>query len=98
MLPPIARNLPGVFSEGNIEFNRRVENLFPIGSSETGLVSELTSQGFKRRHDDDNGGQILHSFSIENTNFPCETIWRVSWRAANGNVSERFGVYGAICP
>jgi hypothetical protein len=45
--PQIGRNLPSAFDDANRAFDARVDERFPIGSSEDTLVAELKREGFK---------------------------------------------------
>jgi hypothetical protein len=47
--PPIAAGLSRNFDEGSKEFDRRVQERFPVGSASAELVNELQQQGFKRQ-------------------------------------------------
>ncbi|MEH6759524.1 MAG: hypothetical protein V7676_18795, partial [Parasphingorhabdus sp.] len=44
--PELGRKLPSVYSQGEIEFDRRVKEKFARGTSEVHLIAQLQNQGF----------------------------------------------------
>jgi len=92
-LPPLAKGMPSRFDEGNRQFKRRIEKLYPPGSSEDRLISDLRSQGFDvtlRSNGLSEG--ILSRF------IGCgDKQWSVRWDADANKLKKVYAVYGAIC-
>lgn len=91
---PIAARLPNRFGDGEIEFRRRVQERFPVGSSESEMIDTLAAQGFARN--------LKRSRSLKElilTPGPgylnvCTLEWSVSWEAFDDKltlVSTRYG-------
>jgi hypothetical protein len=77
-LPEIVATLPGDESEFSREFDDRVRERFPIGSSEDKLLTFLTNEGFFpdwRSRDNPNASFFVQSGVI------CQKIVRVFCRA-----------------
>lgn len=92
-LPPLAKGMTSRFDEGNRQFKRRIEQRYPLGSSEDRLVSDLKSQGFDvtlRPNSLSEG--VLSRF------IGCgDKQWSVRWYADTGKLKKVYAVYGAIC-
>jgi len=93
--PEIVATLPGDESAFSQEFNDRLRQRFPIGSSEDKLLGFLASENFVpdwRRRDDPNASFFVQSGLI------CQREARVYWRAdAAGILIEVRGSYGSQC-
>ena len=91
-LPPLAR---GVRWSGNGElvFRDRINTVYPIGSSETALLSDLREQGFAvdRRSSGSSQATVSRFFGCGDLN------WSVHWTANNGRLTDRRGIWGANC-
>ena len=94
-LPEIVATLPGDESEFSREFDDRVRERFPIGSSEDKLLAFLTNENFFpdwRRRDNPNSSFFVQSELI------CQKIVRVFWRAdAAGVLTDVRGTYESQC-
>jgi hypothetical protein len=94
-LPEIVATLPGDESEFSREFDDRVRERFPIGSSEDKLLAFLTNENFFpdwRRRDNSNSCFFVQSGLI------CQKIVRVFWRAdAAGVLTDVRGTYESQC-
>ena len=100
-LPAIAAGLPRFVHDAEKEFDRRIKERFPIGSSEKDLVIELNRQGFPapiqcysvaRKPGDENCRYT--TFSRASAIFIEEAV-RVVWRTdGEGKLSEIVGAYG----
>jgi hypothetical protein len=94
-LPEIVATLPNDESAFSQEFDDRLRQRFPIGSSEDKLLVFLASENFVpdwRRRDDPNA-----SFFVQN-GFICQKAARVFWRAnAAGTLTEVRGSYESQC-
>ena len=94
-LPEIVATLPGDESEFGREFDSRVRERFPIGSSEDKLLSFLVNEGFLpdwRSRDNPNASFFVQSGLI------CKKIARVLWRAdATGILMDVHGSYESQC-
>ena len=94
-LPEIVATLPGDESEFSREFDDRVRERFPIGSSEDKLLDFLTNENFLpdwRRRDNPNASFFVQSGLI------CQKIVRVFWRAdAAGALTDLRGSYESHC-
>ena len=90
-LPGIIATLPGDESDFSLEFDGRIRERFPIGSSEDKLVDFLSSENFFpdwRRRDRPNASFFVQSGLI------CQKIIRVFWRAdATGVLTDVRGSY-----
>jgi hypothetical protein len=93
--PEIVATLPGDESSFSQEFDDRLRQRFPVGSSEDKLLGFLASENFVpdwRRRDDPNA-----SFFVQN-GLICQRSARVFWRAdAAGTLTEIRGSYGSQC-
>jgi hypothetical protein len=93
--PEIVATLPGDESEFSREFDDRLRQRFPIGSSEDKLLAFLASENFLpdwRRRDGLNA-----SFFVQN-GLICERVARVFWRAdAGGALTQVRGSYESQC-
>ena len=94
-LPEIVATLPGDESEFSREFDDRVRERFPIGSSEDKLLTFLTNEGFFpdwRSCDNPNASFFVQSGVI------CQKIVRVFWRAdVAGALTGVRGSYESRC-
>jgi glycerol uptake facilitator-like aquaporin len=95
VLPEIVATLPGDESEFSREFDDRVRERFPIGSSEDKLLAFLTNENFFpdwRRRDNSNSSFFIQSGLV------CQKIVRVFWRAdAAGVLTDVRGTYESQC-
>ena len=95
MLPEIVATLPGDESEFRREFDERIRERFPIGSSEDKLLTFLANEGFFpdwRSRDNPNVSFFVQSGLI------CQKIIRVFWRAdAFGTLTDVRGSYESRC-
>jgi hypothetical protein len=93
--PEIVATLPGGESEFSREFDERLRERFPIGSSEDKLLALLANEGFFpdwRSRDNPNASFFVQSGLI------CQKIIRVFWRAdASGILTDVRGSYESHC-
>ena len=93
--PEIVATLPGDESDFSREFDGRIRERFPIGSSEDKLVDFLGSEGFFpdwRRRDNPNASFFVQRGLI------CQKIVRVFWRAdTTGALTDVHGSYESRC-
>jgi hypothetical protein len=95
--PPLASNLPNNLADADREFDRRIHEHFPIGSSAADLIRELRQQGFDPSPDRGDS-PLLHVYSLRKSGFPCNLELRVIWTAdGSGTVTMADGAYGGIC-
>ncbi len=94
-LPAIAATLPGDEAQFSREFDERMRDRFPLGSSEDALVDFLTGEHFApewRRRDDANAAAFMWSGLL------CTKTVRVRWRAdATGVLTAVEGAYESHC-
>jgi hypothetical protein len=94
-LPAIAATLPGDEAQFSGEFDARIRDRFPLGSSEDALVDFLTSEHFApewRRRDGTNAAAFVWSGLL------CTKTVRVNWRAdATGRIAKVNGAYESHC-
>lgn len=97
-LPELAADLPRNYPADMTEFDRRVRERFPIGTPEATLRRTLERQGF-RPWDPAYGtnGQQQFGADYSRSGFPCDRLWRVTWRSEGGAVAEVKGIFGASC-
>ena len=93
--PEIVATLPGDESEFSREFDGRIRERFPIGSSEDKLLALLANENFFpdwRRRDSPNASFFVQSGLI------CQKIVRVFWRAdPTGALTDVRGSYESRC-
>ena len=93
--PPLARDLPSNFELGEAEFQKRVDDTFPIGTRNAVVVEHLSSQGFSTStlHPD---FERIASFST--SDFPCNLVWRIHWTVdEDDRLSTIKAIYGGVC-
>jgi hypothetical protein len=94
-LPAIAATLPGDEAQFSREFDERIRDRFPVGTSEDALVDYLASEHFApewRRRDGANAAAFVWSGLL------CAKVVRVLWRAdATGRLTEVNGAYESHC-
>jgi hypothetical protein len=94
-LPEIATTLPGDEAQFSREFDERIRDRFPAGSSEDVLVDYLASEHFApewRRRDGANAAAFVWSGLV------CTKTVRVVWRAgATGVLAAVNGAYQSHC-
>ena len=94
-LPAIVATLPGDEARFSAEFDARIRDRFPVGTSEDALVDYLASEHFApewRRRDGANAAAFVWSGLL------CAKTVRVSWRAdATGGLTEVNGAYESHC-
>ena len=96
--PPIADGLSKTFAPSSPEFNSRIEQRFPVGSSEDALLSELRTQHFVIVDDDrqrSSGGG--HSAVYELKDMACKQTWTVVWQSADKKITQISGDYRQVC-
>jgi hypothetical protein len=94
-MPTIAATLPGDEAQFNREFDERIRDRFPVGTSEDVLVDYLASEHFApewRRRDGANAAAFVWSGLV------CTEVVRVLWRAdATGVLTAVNGAYESHC-
>ena len=90
-LPPLVQS----FSMTNNEFNQRIYERFPLGSSESALMQELRGEGFKETTQ--HPVPEFRAMQLLGSKFPCKLRWLVLWKAdRSGNITDRLGMYGEV--
>ena len=103
---PLAASLPRSDYESSVEFRRRIDERFPIGSSESELVQVLRNQGF--RETSNLGGLVGRRMTMTaqrmdlelklKERLVCEPIWFIHWTAdAAGRLLTIAGIYSRSC-
>ena len=93
--PLLARDLPSNFKLGENEFQKRVDDTFPVGTDNAVVVDYLSNQGFSTRASNAESEQIA-SFRI--SRFPCNLIWRIYWTVdEKDKLSTIRAQYGGVC-
>jgi hypothetical protein len=96
-VPPIGRNLPSSSIDENHAFDARVQERFPIGSSEAALITELEHEGFTLS-DSKVEPEIYKSMALyDRPGLPCRRTWRVLWKSEDAKISAIAGHYGEVC-
>ncbi len=94
-LPPLAAGLPWDYSDAERRFRQRVQQTFPVGSSERDLIRELERQGF---HPGWSHAKLPASASLYRNAFPCRKGWEILWRVDEGGVIHEIqGFYRLAC-
>lgn len=79
---PLFAGIDGkTYIEGTRLIQRRVEALFPKGSSEPGLEAYLDQQGFQIERVADRSGPKIGVATLRSNAFICGSQIRVSWNA-----------------
>jgi len=94
VVPEIVATLPNDESQFSREFDARVRERFPIGTSQDKLIGYLVGANFVPDWPQDgaNAGMFIFNGLI------CERIARVLWRAdAAGNLARVSGAYESHC-
>jgi hypothetical protein len=84
--PPIAQGLP-TSSGPTPDFDARIKQRFPVGSSEGSLVAELRSENFGVTEIRDPASQFRHQGYYEAHIFPCKATWTIKWFADQGLIA-----------
>ena len=84
--PPIAQGLPKAFGPTS-DFDARIRQRFPIGSSEITLIVELRTEKFTITQIHDPSDQYLRSAYYESRVFPCKESWTIRWVADQGKIT-----------
>jgi hypothetical protein len=84
--PPIAQGLPKVFVPTS-DFDARIRQRFPIGSSEGSLITELRAEKFTITEIQDPSDQYRRRAYYESQNFPCKETWAITWAADQGHIT-----------
>jgi hypothetical protein len=96
-VPPIARDLPRSFGP-TPEFDRRVQQRFPIESEETALITELRNERFSIDQSPDPTGTYRHEARYVRQDVACKTTWAILWNGERGKITAIQGRYsGEIC-
>lgn len=94
IVPEIVATLPNDESEFSREFDARVRERFPIGTSQDKLIGYLVGANFVP--DWPQGGANASMFVFNG--LICDRIARVLWRAdAAGNLTSVSGAYESHC-
>lgn len=94
IVPEIVATLPNDESQFSREFDARVRERFPIGTSQDKLIGYLIGANFVPDWPQDgaNAGMFIFNGLI------CDRIARVLWRAdAAGNLTNVSGAYESHC-
>lgn len=95
--PPLGAELPADFETARAQFNQRVKERFPAGTSEQSLLEELRQQRF---HVEPASSPALGNTSYASYHaegFPCARRWTLEWNAEQGRITAIEGLYRAIC-
>ena len=96
--PELLKGLPTDFRAGEQESNRRAKSMFPIGTPDSAIISQLSRQGFELLplERDEHGPWADATFVRKE--FIFRTIWSIRWRSRHGRVTELWAVYGQQGP
>jgi hypothetical protein len=95
--PKLGRDLPRSWSDQTPYFDERVKERFPIGSSESTMISELRSERFSVRDAAGLDGSYNFAAVYEQAGIPCREAWTVLWSANGGVISQIHGRYRQVC-
>jgi hypothetical protein len=94
-LPPLLETLPGSWTDAASEFKARIDERFPVGSSEDKLIEVLTGEGFRPdwpHRNDAASASFIHPGLL------CNREARVLWRADQlGVLTSVDGRYLVTC-
>lgn len=91
-LPELAAGLPHKLPEAEVEFDARVKQRFPPGTSEDDLKAELVKQGFKLAEYRDVHDATLYRGWI------MKAMWSVRWKSQHKRITDLWGVFGYKAP
>ena len=90
---PLTSNLYGRWDVISAEFNRRVEDRFPLGSLESAMAAELQNEGFSSQ-DWTSSTDAEHEAVRREDDRVCNVAARIYWRADNGGrLTSIMGIY-----
>jgi hypothetical protein len=89
-VPKLASGLPRSFGSTS-DFDNRLKEQFPIGSSERQLTVELRLERFTPRAGGDPGKVYQFASVFERRDFPCHETWTVLWSAELGRITAISG-------
>ena len=95
--PKIGRDLPRTFADARPVFDKRIRELFPIGSDEAALLTELRTERFKIQAETTSPSQYESSAVFTANQLVCSATWAIHWSSAGGKVTAITGDYGATC-
>ncbi|WP_139257137.1 hypothetical protein [Methylobacterium sp. yr668] len=98
-LPSLAQGLPAEFEKANETFKARINENFPVGSSESVLVRRLHEDGFKQGGPfrENPGKPEMYSASFVQPGFPCKLVWAIYWHAENDKLTLVTSSYTGTC-
>ena len=85
--PPLAVGLPHSFGP-TPDFDRRVRQLYPIGSEEPKLLAELRRERFTIAEIHEQSGPKRRSAVYDLHDFPCRETWTVQWTYDHGVIDH----------
>ncbi len=94
--PPLARGLPKDPTAASQAFNSRLDQRFPVGSSDAALIQELQSEGFDIATLGEDKAPLQFIATRTVIRGTCRIAWTVSWGANNGRIVAITGSYGAV--
>lgn len=83
--------------ESQEAFLARLDKRFPKGSSETAMIAELQSEGFKLRKDAQSAGREASYERGSSINDRCRRSGYVRWTAENDRLTGINGGYTQFC-
>ena len=95
--PSLGRGLPRTFFP-TPDFDRRIQEHFPVGSDESKLIAELHGERFSTT--ETQGPSVPYRFSALYVaqSLACRESWRIRWNAEQGRIVGIEGWYsGEIC-
>ncbi len=93
--PELISDLPNNFAAAKIEFQKRAQQHFPLGTSEKELIRQLANQGFSPQWSYGD----RHIALFEEKSFPCKLQWTISWKVnRTGRIQDIQTKYVGICP
>jgi hypothetical protein len=96
-IPDLGRNLPSDFADANHAFDARIQDRFPIGSSEAALLTELEQEGFVVSDSTVDPATYKSVAIYDRPGLPCRLTWRVFWSSEDSKISAISGHYGGVC-
>jgi hypothetical protein len=76
-------------------FDQRIKERFPVGSGETTLRTELTSEGFVITRDNDSPFSFSARFHANE--LVCVADWVVRWSEVEGKIANIDATYKEVC-
>jgi hypothetical protein len=95
--PPMGRGLSHTVAQMTPDFDRRMNQRFPVGSDEGELLAELRVERFTIKQANEPSARYRLTALYEGHGLVCRTWWTVEWSAEQGKITAIGGEYSQSC-